>query len=153
MEYRRLGNSGMIVSVIGLGTMQFGEATNVGRLDQKATTEMIRFALDHGVNFIDTADVYSRGESETLIGNALKGYRENVVLATKVRLPMSDTDFNRSGSTRAKFRAVSKSACAGYRPITSICIRFTVGTATRPSKNRCARWMMWCGRAKPATSG
>jgi aryl-alcohol dehydrogenase-like predicted oxidoreductase len=101
MKYRRLGNSGLIVSVVGLGTMQFGEAMNVGRLDQHATTEMIRFALDHGVNFVDTADVYSRGESETLIGNALKGYRENVVLATKVRLPMSDTDFNRSGSTRA----------------------------------------------------
>lgn len=100
MKYRKLGNSGLIVSVVGLGTMQFGKAMNMGQLDQKATTEMIRFALDHGINFIDTADVYSRGESETLIGNALHGIREEIVLATKVRLPMSDTNFNRSGSTR-----------------------------------------------------
>ena len=60
---------------------------------------MVKFALDKGINFIDTADVYSRGESETLLGNALKGIREDIVLATKVRLPMSD-NVNRSGSTR-----------------------------------------------------
>jgi len=100
MKYRRLGNSGLIVSALGLGTMQFGKAQNVGQLDQVATTEMIRFALDRGINFIDTADVYSRGESETLIGNAIKGLREDIVLATKVRLPMSDENFNRSGSHR-----------------------------------------------------
>lgn len=100
MEYRKLGGSGLIVSALGLGTMQFGEAMNVGRLDQQATTDMIRFALDRGINFIDTADVYSRGESETLIGHAIKGIRDEIVLATKVRLPMSDDNFNRSGATR-----------------------------------------------------
>lgn len=100
MQYRTLGNSGLIVSALSLGTMQFGEAMNVGRLDQQATNEMVRFALDHGVNFIDTADVYSRGESETLVGNALKGMRQEIVLATKFRLPMSDTNFNHSGATR-----------------------------------------------------
>src|SRR6202044_3677194 len=56
-------------------------------------------ALDRGINFIDTADVYSLGESETLVGNALKGVRTEIVLATKVRLPMSD-NLNRSGATR-----------------------------------------------------
>ena len=60
---------------------------------------MVKFALDRGVNFIDTADVYSLGESETLVGNALKGVRTEIVLATKVRLPMSD-NLNRSGTTR-----------------------------------------------------
>ncbi len=100
MQYRKLGNSGLIVSALSLGTMQFGEAMNVGRLDQAATTEMIKFALDRGINFIDTADVYSRGESETLVGEAIKGIRDELVLATKVRLPMSDTNFNRSGATR-----------------------------------------------------
>ncbi len=100
MKYRRLGNSGLIVSALSLGTMQFGEAMNVGRLNQEQTTAMVRQARDRGVNFIDTADVYSRGESETLIGNALKGWREEWVVATKCRLPMSDTDFNRSGATR-----------------------------------------------------
>jgi aryl-alcohol dehydrogenase-like predicted oxidoreductase len=101
VKYRRLGSSGLIVSALSLGTMQFGEAMNVGRLNQEETTAMINQARDHGVNFIDTADVYSRGESETLIGNAIKGTREELVIATKCRLPMSDTDFNRSGATRA----------------------------------------------------
>ena len=99
MQYRKLGNSGLIVSAVALGTMQFGTKMNMGSLDQKATNDMVKFALDSGINFIDTADVYSRGESETLLGNALKGIREEIVLATKVRLPMSD-NFNRSGATR-----------------------------------------------------
>ena len=60
---------------------------------------MVKVALDNGINFIDTADVYSRGESERLLGNALKGIREEIILATKVRLPMSG-NFNRSGATR-----------------------------------------------------
>jgi aryl-alcohol dehydrogenase-like predicted oxidoreductase len=99
MKYRKLGNSGLIVSAVALGTMQFGKKMSMGGLDQKATTDMVKFALDQGINFIDTADVYSIGESETLLGNALKGIREEIVLATKVRLPMSD-NFNRSGATR-----------------------------------------------------
>jgi aryl-alcohol dehydrogenase-like predicted oxidoreductase len=99
MEYRKLGNSGLIVSALSLGTMQFGKGMNMGGLGQDETTQMVKFALDKGINFIDTADVYSGGESETLLGNALKGIREEIVLATKVRLPMSD-NFNRSGSTR-----------------------------------------------------
>ena len=102
MQYRRLGNSGLIVSALSLGTMQFGKGMNVGSLDQVATTEMIQFALERGINFIDTANVYSRGESETLVGEALKqlGVRQDIVLATKTRLPMSDTNFNMSGSHR-----------------------------------------------------
>jgi aryl-alcohol dehydrogenase-like predicted oxidoreductase len=101
MHYRRLGNTGLIVSAVSLGTMQFGSKMNMGNLGQKATTEMIKFSIDRGVNFIDTADVYSRGESETLVGTALKslGVRDEIVLATKVRLPMND-NFNRSGATR-----------------------------------------------------
>ncbi len=99
MKYRRLGNTGVIVSEVALGTMQFGGKMNMGNLGQEATTKMVKLAMDRGINFIDTADVYSRGESETLLGNALKGIREEIVLATKVRLPMSE-NFNRSGATR-----------------------------------------------------
>jgi aryl-alcohol dehydrogenase-like predicted oxidoreductase len=72
---------------------------NMGNLGQEDTTRMVKLALENGVNLIDTADVYSLGESETLLGNALKGIREEIVLATKVRLPMSE-NFNRSGATR-----------------------------------------------------
>src|SRR4051794_11808985 len=99
MQYRKLGRSGLIVSALSLGTMQFGSKMNMGGLGQKETTEMIAFAIDQGINFIDTADVYSRGESKTLVGEALKGKREEIVLATRARLPMSD-NINRSGSHR-----------------------------------------------------
>ncbi|MGA7825405.1 MAG: aldo/keto reductase [Steroidobacteraceae bacterium] len=99
MKYRKLGNTGLIVSEVALGTMQFGGKMNMGNLGQEDTTRMVKLALDRGVNFIDTADVYSLGESETLLGNALKGMRAEIVLATKVRLPMSG-NLNRSGATR-----------------------------------------------------
>jgi len=75
MKYRTLGNSGLLVSVLSLGTMQFGIKMNMGGLGQKETDAMVRFTLNQGINFIDTADVYSRGESEVLIGNAIKGIR------------------------------------------------------------------------------
>jgi aryl-alcohol dehydrogenase-like predicted oxidoreductase len=99
MKYRKLGNTGLIVSEVALGTMQFGGKMNMGNLGQEDTTRMVKLALDRGINFIDTADVYSLGESETLVGNALKGVRAEIVLATKVRLPMSE-NLNRSGATR-----------------------------------------------------
>jgi aryl-alcohol dehydrogenase-like predicted oxidoreductase len=99
MKYRKLGNTGLIVSEVALGTMQFGGKMNMGNLGQEDTTRMVKLALEKGVNFIDTADVYSLGESEALVGNALRGVRQEIVLATKVRLPMSD-NLNRSGATR-----------------------------------------------------
>ena len=99
MRYRRLGNTGLVVSSVALGTMQFGNRMNMGNLGQEETTRMVKLALERGINFIDTAEVYSLGESETLVGNALKGVRDEIVLATKVRLPMSE-NFNRSGATR-----------------------------------------------------
>jgi aryl-alcohol dehydrogenase-like predicted oxidoreductase len=80
MKFRKLGNTGLIVSEVALGSMQFGGKMNMGNLDQDATTRMVKFALDKGVNFIDTADVYSLGESETLVGNALQGVRKEIVL-------------------------------------------------------------------------
>ena len=99
MRYRKLGNTGLIVSSVALGTMQFGGKMNMGNLGQEDTTRMVKLALDRGINFIDTADVYSLGESETLLGHALKGLRQEIVLATKVRLPMGE-NVNRSGATR-----------------------------------------------------
>jgi aryl-alcohol dehydrogenase-like predicted oxidoreductase len=99
MKYRKLGNTGLIVSEVALGTMQFGGKMNMGNLGQEDTTRMVKLALDRGINFIDTADVYSLGESETLLGNALKGVRTEIVIATKARLPMSE-NLNRSGATR-----------------------------------------------------
>src|SRR5208282_3984597 len=99
MKFRKLGNTGLIVSEVALGSMQFGGKMNMGNLSQDDTTRMVKQALDRGINFIDTADVYSLGEAETFLGHALKGTRQEIVLATKVRLPMSD-NFNHSGATR-----------------------------------------------------
>jgi aryl-alcohol dehydrogenase-like predicted oxidoreductase len=99
MKHRKLGHTGLIVSEVALGSMQFGGQMNMGNLGQEDTTRMVKLALDRGINFIDTADVYSLGESETLLGNSLKGIREEIVLATKVRLPMGE-NFNRGGATR-----------------------------------------------------
>lgn len=79
MEYRQLGNSGVRVSVIGLGTNQFG-----GPLDQQEVHNVIDAALGLGINFIDTADVYQNGRSETALGHALKGKWDRFVVATKV---------------------------------------------------------------------
>lgn len=78
MEYRQLGASGVRVSAIGLGTNQFG-----GKVDQQGVDEIIAGALDLGINFIDTADVYTQTRSEQTLGNALKGRWQQVVLATK----------------------------------------------------------------------
>ena len=99
MKYRRLGNAGLIVSELAVGSMQFGGKMNMGNLGQKDTSGLVKLAVDRGINFFDTADVYSLGESEALLGNALKGIRNEIVLATKVRLPMAE-NFNRSGATR-----------------------------------------------------
>src|SRR3981081_3832019 len=103
MNYRKPGNAGLIVSEVALGTMQCGGKMNMGNLGQEDTTRMVKLALNRGINFIDTADVYSLGESETLVGNALRGVRQEIVLATKVRLPMSES-VNRSGATRVNIR-------------------------------------------------
>ncbi|MDP9350197.1 MAG: aldo/keto reductase [Chloroflexota bacterium] len=85
MEYRRLGNTGLMVSELCLGCMTFGREA-----DEPTSREMIARFLDAGGNFLDTADVYSRGRSEEITGRAIKDRRDDVVLATKVRFGMGD---------------------------------------------------------------
>ena len=106
MKRRILGGTGISVSEIALGAMMFGA---MGNPDHDESVRMIHTALDAGVNLVDTADVYSDGESEQIVGRALKGRREDVVLATKFALPMG-ADPNRSGgSPRWIKRAVEDS--------------------------------------------
>ena len=95
MQYRRLGGSGLKVSELCLGTMTFGHST-----DQQEATNMVDAALAAGVNFIDTADGYSRGVAEEILGKALGGRRREVVLASKVFNPMGKGP-NDSGLSRA----------------------------------------------------
>src|SRR6058998_1084205 len=96
MDHRPLGRTGVSVSPLCLGAMMFGAW---GETDHDEAVRIIHAALDAGINFIDTADVYSRGESEQIVGKALKGRRDHVVLATKVHGPMGD-DPNEFGNSR-----------------------------------------------------
>src|SRR5215217_7887957 len=80
MHYRPLGRTGVQVSKLCLGTMMFGAW---GNSDHDDSVRIIHSALDAGINFIDTADVYSAGESEAIVGKSLKGRRDDVILATK----------------------------------------------------------------------
>lgn len=84
MEYRKLGASGLSVSPFCLGTMTFGESQwKLGGVDQATATRMVDMAIDAGINFVDTADVYSAGQSEQMLGVALRGRRQQMVVATK----------------------------------------------------------------------
>jgi aryl-alcohol dehydrogenase-like predicted oxidoreductase len=93
MDYRQLGRSGLRVSALTLGTMTFGgggKFADVGSTDRDGARRQIDMCLDAGVNLFDTADAYSDGLSEELLGQALAGRRDRVLLATKARMPVGD---------------------------------------------------------------
>jgi aryl-alcohol dehydrogenase-like predicted oxidoreductase len=106
MDHRPLGRTGTHVSKLCLGTMMFGAW---GNADHGDSSRVIHAALDAGVNFIDTADVYSAGESEEIVGKALMGRRDDVVLATKLGVPMDDDPNHRGGSRRWVMEEVENS--------------------------------------------
>jgi aryl-alcohol dehydrogenase-like predicted oxidoreductase len=95
--FRLLGRTGVQVSPLCLGTMMLGAW---GNTDRRECVRIVHRALDAGINFVDTADVYARGESEEILGEALKGRRDSVVLATKVHGVMDDDDPNMRGNSR-----------------------------------------------------
>ncbi|WP_428965141.1 aldo/keto reductase [Micromonospora fluostatini] len=106
MRYRTLGGTGIEVSTYCLGTMMFGA---VGNPDHDDCTRVIHAALDQGINFVDTADMYSAGESEAIVGRALHGRRDEVVLATKFHFQMGQGRNRRGNSRRWIVRAVEES--------------------------------------------
>jgi len=106
VKQRILGGTGISVSEFALGTMMLGA---MGNTDRHESVRMIHTALDAGVNFVDTADVYSLGESEEIVGQALAGRRDEVVLATKFGLPVGSDPNRRGGSRRWIARAVDAS--------------------------------------------
>ena len=102
MDYRSLGSSGLRVSALTLGTMTFGgtnQFKNVGSTDVDGARRQIDMCLEAGVNMIDTADVYSGGLAEEILGQALEGRRDDVLIASKVRFPMGDQP-NMTGLSR-----------------------------------------------------
>jgi aryl-alcohol dehydrogenase-like predicted oxidoreductase len=102
MEYRRLGRSGLYVSALTLGTMTFGGQgafSKVGSTDVAGARRQVDMCLDAGINLFDTANIYSDGESEQILGEAISGRRDDLLLATKVRMPAGD-DPNDTGLSR-----------------------------------------------------
>lgn len=97
MQYRTLGRTGVQVSSLALGAMNFGR---IGRTTQDEVTAVVDAALEAGINLIDTADVYSGGESEEMVGKAVAGRRDDVVLATKAGMPVGEERHRRGGSRR-----------------------------------------------------
>jgi len=161
MNYRRLGRSGLRVSELCLGTMTFGSRFfNIATVDQAAANRMVARAVEAGINFFDTADVYSMGESEQTFGQALKSCgvpRESAVVATKVFAPMSEAaangegDVNNAGLSRHHIMAACEASLrrlgTGYIDLS----RFTPGTSWHRSKKRCVPSTTWCGRGRCAT--
>src|SRR5271155_38425 len=116
MRYRLLGQTGLYVSELCLGTMTYGGATgiweSIGNLQQDAVNEQVKYAVDAGINFIDTANVYSMGRSEMLLGQALKTLglaREELIVATKATGSMDDTPNGRGQSRHHLFNQVDAS--------------------------------------------
>ncbi|MFD7706414.1 aldo/keto reductase [Streptomyces sp. NPDC059785] len=106
MQYRTLGRTGVQVSTLALGAMNFGA---IGRTTQDEATALVDTALEAGVNVIDTADMYGRGESEEMVGKAIAGRRDDLVLATKANEPMSDERNHRGSSRRWLVTALENS--------------------------------------------
>jgi aryl-alcohol dehydrogenase-like predicted oxidoreductase len=104
MQYRNLGSSGLKVSAIGLGTNQFG-----GKVDLETTRDIIAAAIDAGVNFIDTADIYQEGRSEEYIGKSLTGKRTTALIATKVYGKVGDGPNDRGASRQHIMHGVEAS--------------------------------------------
>jgi len=104
MEYRKLGSSGLEVSAIGLGTNNFGR-----RVDAAGTARVLAEALDKGVTFIDTANIYSGGQSEDFIGQAIQGKRDQYIIATKAAMKIDNGPNGIGASRHHLFREVEKS--------------------------------------------
>ena len=112
MEYRVLGRSGLKVSALTLGTMTFGgkgEFSKVGSTDAEGARRMVDLCVDAGVNLIDTADIYSKGLSEEIVGQAIEGKRDGLLLATKARFPMGEGPNDRGSSRHHLVRACEAS--------------------------------------------
>ena len=146
MDYRQLGRSGLRVSALTLGTMTFGgrgKFALVGSTDVAGATRQIDLCLDRGVNLIDTANVYSAGESEEILGKALKGRRDRVLIATKARMRMGDGPNDAGPLAPSSDRRAARRACAGWAPTTSTSTKCTSGTARRRSRRRSRRSTRW----------
>jgi hypothetical protein len=149
MNYRPFGRTGIKVSPFCLGAMMFGA---IGNPDHEECTRIIHKALDAGINFIDTADVYNKGESEEIVGKALKGRRQSVVVGTKVSHPVGK-DPNQQGSSRSGSHMQWKIRYGGSKPTTSTCTRFIDRRLIPISRKLCRFSRISCGRVRCGRPG
>lgn len=147
MKLNRLGNSGLQVTALGLGTNAFGK-----RADQQTSIEIIHAALDQGINFIDTANIYAGSESERIIGLALAGRRQDAVLATKAGLP-KHAGPGGSGSSRHHLMLELEGSLRRLK--TDYVDLYQIHTPSIPIlrwKRHSAPWMIWSPQARSAIS-
>ena len=156
MEYRRLGNSGLRVPALSFGTATFGGGNDFfkawGSTDAGGASRLIDVCLDHGVSMFDSADVYSDGLAEEILGKAIKGKRDRLLISTKATFP----DRRRARTTSARRASTwstrSTRRCSASAPITSTCSSSTGRTTTPRSRRRSRRSTSSCARARSATS-
>jgi aryl-alcohol dehydrogenase-like predicted oxidoreductase len=149
---RFLGKSGIKVSELCLGTMIFGThpgMTQEGELTQKEADSLVAMALDGGINFFDTADTYSGGQAEEILGKALGQRRKDIILATKVRTRMG-LGPNDVGLSR---HHILEGCDASLKRLGTDYIKSIDSILTGRWKRLCGYLMTWCVKAKSATSG
>ena len=138
-------SSPLKVSALCLGTMMFADQTDLAE-----ARRMTEHAREAGVNFIDTADVYTRGASEAMVGELIAGPRDDWILATKVGNKMSDRP-TRSATRAPGCCASARRASSGCAPTRSTCTTCTATTTTSISRSRCGRSTPCCATARSAT--
>ncbi len=151
MKYKQLGGTGLMVSEFCLGTMTFGGtdpmSSAMGALDDQAAGQLVNEALEAGINFFDTANVYGVGESEEILGRSLKGKRHEAVIATKVRFRMGPGP-NQVGLSRGHIIQQAEESLKRLGTDYMTFIRFMAPTRLRTGKRPCARWMISFAAAK-----
>ena len=140
MRYRLLGDSGLRVSEAALGTMTFGEEWGWGsaKEESRKVYEAFRGA---GGNFIDTANLYTNGTSESFLGEFMQGDRQSVVMATKYTNSAPGKDPNAAGNHRKNMVQAVEASLSGCEQTISTCTGFTPGIRSRRSKRSCEDWM------------
>src|SRR6185295_18246320 len=153
MEYRLLG--GLKVPVLSFGTGTFGGNDEFfkawGGSGVEEASRLVDVCLDAGLNFFDTADIYSQGLAEQILGKAIAKRRDRVLISTKATFPMGDGP-NDLGSSRFHLLQACEGSLRRLARTTSTCITCTDSTRSRRSRRRCKRWTDWCGAGRFAIS-
>ena len=154
MEHRQLGASGFMVPVLSFGTGTFGGEgafKGFGESDAAEATRLVDICLDAGLTMFDSADAYSAGMAEEILGQAIKGRRDKVIISTKSAFRVGPGP-NDVGSSRYHLIRAVEGSLSGSAPITSISISCTPSTRRRRSRRLSARSTTWSRPARFATS-